>query len=155
MPRHAGPYDVAYLRRRAWRPCGLVLRRHAVQRGRRQLPQWRSPERALQHLCGATLEAAGRDADLSRPRLHRAQSRFHLDREPDNASAKAMLPKMEQQDTTKALVTTLSLEREINTFFRLTSPSVIRRLRETFPDLPDNPDPKTVFLKLRELRNKW
>jgi len=49
----------------------------------------------------------------------------------------------------------LSLEREINTFFRLTSPSVIRRLREAFPDLPDNPDPKTVFLKLRELRNKW
>ena len=80
---------------------------------------------------------------------------FTLDREPDNASAKAMLPKMEQQDTTKALVTTLSLEREINTFFRLTSPSVIRRLREAFPDLPDNPDPKTVFLKLRELRNKW
>ena len=32
---------------------------------------------------------------------------------------------------------------------------VIRRLREAFPDLPDNPDPKTVFLKLRELRNKW
>ena len=31
----------------------------------------------------------------------------------------------------------------------------IKRLRETFPDLPDDPDPKTVFLKLRELRNKW
>ncbi|MBV8651419.1 MAG: hydroxyacylglutathione hydrolase, partial [Alphaproteobacteria bacterium] len=43
----------------------------------------------------------------------------------------------------------------INTFFRLTSPSVIRRLREAFPDLPESPDPKTVFLKLRELRNKW
>jgi hydroxyacylglutathione hydrolase len=49
----------------------------------------------------------------------------------------------------------LGLEREINTFFRLTSKSVIRRLREAFPDLPDTPDPKTVFLKLRELRNKW
>ena len=69
--------------------------------------------------------------------------------------AKAMLPTMEKQDTGKALVTTLALEREINTFFRLTSPSVIKRLREAFPDLPDNPDPKTVFLKLRELRNKW
>jgi hydroxyacylglutathione hydrolase len=53
------------------------------------------------------------------------------------------------------LVTTLALEREINTFFRLSSPSVIARLREAFPDLPDHPDPKTVFLKLRELRNKW
>ncbi|TXL74494.1 hydroxyacylglutathione hydrolase [Vineibacter terrae] len=80
---------------------------------------------------------------------------FTLDREPDNAKAKAMLPGMEKQDPAKALVTTLALEREINTFFRLTSPSVIRRLREAFPDLLDNPDPRTVFLKLRELRNKW
>jgi hydroxyacylglutathione hydrolase len=53
------------------------------------------------------------------------------------------------------LVTTLGLEKEINTFFRLTSPMVIRRLREAFPDLAENPDPKTVFLRLRELRNKW
>ena len=80
---------------------------------------------------------------------------FTLDREPDNAKAKTMLPQTERQDPAKALVTTLELEREINTFFRLTSPSVIKRLREAFPDLPDNPDPKTVFLKLRELRNKW
>jgi hydroxyacylglutathione hydrolase len=80
---------------------------------------------------------------------------FTLDREPDNAKAKTMLPGMEKQDTTKALVTTLGLEKEINTFFRLSSPSVIRRLREAFPDLPEKPDEKTVFLKLRELRNKW
>jgi hydroxyacylglutathione hydrolase len=81
--------------------------------------------------------------------------KFTLDREPDNAKAQAMLPGMEKQDTNKPLVTTLGLEMEINTFFRLTSPTVIKRLREAFPDLPDNPDQKTVFLKLRELRNKW
>jgi len=81
--------------------------------------------------------------------------RFTLDREPDNSKAKAMLPAMEKQDAAKALVTTLKLEKEINTFFRLSSPAVIARLREAFPDLPDNPDQKTVFLKLRELRNKW
>ncbi len=80
---------------------------------------------------------------------------FTLDREPDNAKAKALLPSVEKQDTGKPLVTTLAMEREINTFFRLTNPSVIKRLREAFPDLPDQPDPKTVFLKLRELRNKW
>ncbi|HUZ71667.1 MAG TPA: hydroxyacylglutathione hydrolase [Stellaceae bacterium] len=80
---------------------------------------------------------------------------FTLDREPDNATARTMLPAMEQQDPAKALITTLKLEREINTFFRLASPSVIRRLREAFADLPDQPDRKTVFLKLRELRNKW
>ena len=81
--------------------------------------------------------------------------RFTLDREPDNAKAKTLLPDMEKQDTNKPLVTTLGLEKEINTFFRLSNPTVIRRLREAFPDLPDNPDQKTVFLKLRELRNKW
>ncbi len=81
--------------------------------------------------------------------------RFTLDREPDNAKAKTLLPDMERQDTNQPLVTTLGLEKEINTFFRLTSPSVIRRLREAFPDLPENPDQKTVFLRLRELRNKW
>jgi hydroxyacylglutathione hydrolase len=80
---------------------------------------------------------------------------FTLDREPDNGKAREMLPAIEKQDPGRALVTTLKLEREINTFFRLSSPTVIRRLREAFPDLPENPDPKTVFLKLRELRNKW
>ncbi len=80
---------------------------------------------------------------------------FTLDREPENTRAKSLLPQVERQDTNQPLVTTLALEREINTFFRLTNPSVIRRLREAFPDLPDNPDPKTVFLRLRELRNKW
>ena len=80
---------------------------------------------------------------------------FTLDREPDNARAQALLPQMKAQDPATPLVTTLAIEREINTFFRLTNPSVIKRLREAFPDLPDQPDPKTVFLKLRELRNKW
>jgi hydroxyacylglutathione hydrolase len=49
----------------------------------------------------------------------------------------------------------MALERQINTFMRLTSPSVIEALRQSFPDLPDQPDPRTVFLKLRELRNSW
>jgi hydroxyacylglutathione hydrolase len=53
------------------------------------------------------------------------------------------------------MVTTLGLEKEINTFFRLHSPSVIQALREVFPDIGDAPDSKTVFLKLRQLRNDW
>ena len=80
---------------------------------------------------------------------------FTLDREPDNARAAALLSEVEHQDPDKALVSTLALEKEINTFFRLHSASVIKRLQESFPDLPDEPDPKTVFLKLRELRNNW
>ena len=81
--------------------------------------------------------------------------RFTLNREPDNQRAQEMLAKLSGQDPNRAYVSTLGVEREVNTFFRLTSPTVIATLREAFPDLPQKPDPKTVFLKLRELRNKW
>ena len=80
---------------------------------------------------------------------------FTLDREPDNARAKSLLAEIKDQNPDDAMVTTLALEKEVNTFFRLQSPSVIAALRESFPDLPADPDPKTVFLKLRELRNSW
>ena len=80
---------------------------------------------------------------------------FTLDREPDNARAAELLASVKEQNPGDALVSTIALEKEINTFFRLHSPSVIAKLREAFSDLPDDPDPKTVFLKLRELRNSW
>ncbi len=80
---------------------------------------------------------------------------FTLDREPDNARAKSLLSEVGDQDPDDALVSTLGLEKEINAFFRLHSPTVIARLREAFPDLPDEVDPQTVFVKLRELRNSW
>ncbi|NBS97055.1 MAG: hydroxyacylglutathione hydrolase, partial [Betaproteobacteria bacterium] len=81
--------------------------------------------------------------------------RFTLDREPDNRQAQAMLDQIAGQDTAEAYVSTMADELQINTFFRLKSPSVIARLRERFPDLPEQPDPRTVFIKLRELRNSW
>ena len=81
--------------------------------------------------------------------------RFTLDREPDNARAASLLDEVGDQDPSAAYVSTLAVEKEINTFLRLHSPTVIARLREAFPDLPDNPDPKTVFVKLRDLRNSW
>lgn len=80
---------------------------------------------------------------------------FTLDREPDNDAARELLPVAETQDPHSARVTTLGEEKEINTFFRLHSPTVIARLREQFPDLPEAPSAKAVFLKLRELRNAW
>ena len=80
---------------------------------------------------------------------------FTLDREPDNARAKTLLGDVAAQDPADAMVTTLGLEKEINTFFRLHNPSVISALRDVFPDIGDAPDPKTVFLKLRMLRNDW
>ncbi len=81
--------------------------------------------------------------------------RFTLDREPDNGRAASLLEEVGSQDPNRAMVSTLALEKEINTFFRLHSPTVVARLREAFPDFPDEPDSKTVFLKLRELRNDW
>ena len=80
---------------------------------------------------------------------------FTLDREPGNTAAAQLLERLEGQNPESAYVTTLAEEREINTFFRLTSEAVISRLRESFDDLGENPDPKTVFVRLRELRNNW
>ncbi|MEP6964709.1 MAG: hydroxyacylglutathione hydrolase [Polaromonas sp.] len=80
---------------------------------------------------------------------------FTLDREPDNAAARALLPGVAGQDPARSVVTTLAEEKQINTFLRLDSASVIARLRESFPELTDAPDARTVFTKLRELRNRW
>ncbi len=80
---------------------------------------------------------------------------FTLDREPDNAVARDMLATYRDQDPEEALVTTLAQEHEMNTFFRLQSPTVVAKLVEEFPEIGDSPDSKTVFLKLRELRNSW
>ncbi len=80
---------------------------------------------------------------------------FTLDREPDNRAARDLLEACRNQDPENALVTTLAQEHETNTFFRLQSPTVIAGLMQEFPEIGDSPDPKTVFLKLRELRNAW
>jgi hydroxyacylglutathione hydrolase len=80
---------------------------------------------------------------------------FTLDREPDNARAASLLEQVKDQDMNRPLVTDMAVEREVNTFMRLRSPAVVAKLREAFPDLPFEPDPRTVFLKLRELRNSW
>ena len=80
---------------------------------------------------------------------------FTLDREPDNETAQSMLAQYRDQDPADALVTTMALEREINTFFRLDNSSIIARLQQQFPEIGDQPDPRSVFLKLRELRNAW
>ena len=81
---------------------------------------------------------------------------FTLDREPDNAKAAELLAELnDTHDPDQPLVTTLTQEKEFNTFFRLANPSVIAKLRETFPDLGEKPSEKEVFLRLRELRNTW
>ena len=80
---------------------------------------------------------------------------FTLDREPGNTDAEHMLRRTKGTDPKDAPITTLGEEKRMNTFFRLRSPVVIERLRQLFPDIGAQPDAKTVFLKLRELRNRW
>ncbi len=81
--------------------------------------------------------------------------RFTLAREPDNTAAQDWLPRVTGQDPATSAVTTLAREKQFNTFMRLGSASVFAQLRERFADLPEQPDPQTVFMKLRELRNSW
>ena len=80
---------------------------------------------------------------------------FTLDREPGNQDAAELLPGARAAEPAAARVTTLGEEKRINTFLRLQSPQLILRLREKFPDLPEHPDARTVFVRLRELRNRW
>ncbi len=81
--------------------------------------------------------------------------RFTLDREPGNRQARELLESNPNLDPAHAMVTTLGQEKEINTFFRLANPEVIARLQEDFPEIGSTPDTRTIFLKLRELRNDW
>ncbi len=81
--------------------------------------------------------------------------RFTLDREPDNGDARRLLEQIANQDPAAAMVTTMGVEKRVNCFLRLHSESVVTELRRAFPDLPDEPDPATVFIRLRELRDSW
>lgn len=81
--------------------------------------------------------------------------KFTLSREPENAAAKALLARCRTDDPESAVVTTLDMEREHNTFMRLDAQNVIEGLRKNFPHLPPRPDARTVFTRLRELRNSW
>lgn len=80
---------------------------------------------------------------------------FTLAREPGNQRAATQLMAVEHLDGLSTPVTTLGEEREFNTFFRLQSDEIIDGLRQILPDLPAHPDPRTVFLALRRLRNDW
>src|SRR6185295_5650545 len=80
---------------------------------------------------------------------------FTIDREPGNADAAKALASARAHEPVSARVTTLGEEKRVNVFLRLQNPEIIRRLREKFPAIGEKPDARTVFVKLRELRNKW
>ena len=80
---------------------------------------------------------------------------FTLDREPGNLDAAKALPLAKAQKPEDARITTLGEEKRVNAFLRLQNPEVIARLRERFPEIGEKPDARTVFVRLRELRNSW
>ncbi len=80
---------------------------------------------------------------------------FTLSREPDNAVALEMKNRLAQTGPLDIPLTTLGEEKHFNSFFRLGNPQIINGLREHFPDLSATPAPREVFMRLRELRNKW
>ncbi len=108
--------------------------------------------RQLAQLPGHTRVFAGHD-------YMETNLKFTLAREPGNAAAQALLPQVTGHDPAKATVTTLAMERAHNTFMRLNEPAVQAGIREAFPELGAGSagalDARTVFTRLRTLRNSW
>ncbi|NKC01746.1 MAG: MBL fold metallo-hydrolase [Pseudomonadales bacterium] len=78
---------------------------------------------------------------------------FSLSREPGNAVAKQQLDESSQQSPDTRTVTTLGIEKQINPFFRLDNPEIVRLLKEEFEE--QQADPQSVFVSLRRLRDNW
>jgi hydroxyacylglutathione hydrolase len=80
---------------------------------------------------------------------------FTLAREPGNTVAKQLKDQLAGTAPLALPLTTLADEKRFNTFFRLANAEIIAGLRGKFPELPEAPGPREVFIRLRELRNKW
>lgn len=75
---------------------------------------------------------------------------FTLHCEPDNEKAKDFLKTIEGKNLDEVFyINSMKVEREINTFLRLQSPTIKKNLNLM------NADSRQVFLTLREWRNKW
>ena len=155
MPGHAGAHDVPHLPALAHRATALFSGDTLFNAGAGNCHNGGDPAalyatfaEQLAKLPGNTQVYPGHDYIEN-------NLKFTLAREPDNAAAMELLPQVSGHDPARGMVTTLAQEKEFNAFFRLASPSLIATLRKSFPELPEQPDAKTVFVKLRELRNKW
>ena len=72
-----------------------------------------------------------------------------------NQAARALKERLAATGPLELPLTTLGEEKHFNTFFRLGNAEIIAGLREHFPELPEQPAPREVFVALRALRNKW
>lgn len=79
---------------------------------------------------------------------------FTLSIEQNNATAKEYLNKIQELSLKQEfLVTTLGLERKINTFFRLHSQSILNHLKQK--GLLSSESAESLFVGLRKLRDQW
>ena len=133
--------------------CGDTL----FNAGGGQLPRWVGIRRSSIRLSRtSSTHCRTKPSSIRDTTTSPTTSAFTLDREPDNDAAAKLSRELEgTHDPDDPMVTTIAQEREINTFFRLTSPTIAKRLREAFPELSEDPSPKEVFVRLRELRNSW
>ena len=82
-----------------------------------------------------------------RPRLPAEQPRLHARRaSPATQAAEQLRTALADRPAADMPVTTLGEEKLFNTFFRLQNPQIIAGLREQFPDLPEKPSPREVFV---------
>ncbi len=78
---------------------------------------------------------------------------FTISREPDNNNAKKMLEEYKKYPENKFIITTMAIEKEINTFFRLDSSGIIDNLSNL--KRAESYNSKEVFIALRALRDEW
>lgn len=80
--------------------------------------------------------------------------KFTLKYEPNNQYVKKFLSKyLDEVKKNNLFVSTIKIEKEINTFFRLDNKEIINSIEKNFPQIEINN--KNVFLSLRKLRNNW
>ncbi len=80
---------------------------------------------------------------------------FALDREEENFYISSILQEYRKEKAKgNLIVTTLGVERQMNPFLRLNEKNILKKLKSEYPHIKTW-DRKTVFLKLRELRDKW
>lgn len=86
---------------------------------------------------------------------------FTLSREPDNNYAKKLLKEVKSLEHSKFMLTTMGIEKQINTFFRLENKNIINKLvadqaLESSSNKNNfNYSDKEIFVALRSLRNTW
>ena len=135
----------------------LFSRRHAVQRRRRQLPQRRSPGRALQDVRRPARQAARRTRwSIPATTTSRTTCSSRSTASRTTLQRRAMLPRVDGQDPADLGGVDAARRRSDQHVLPPVEPERDRAgCARAFRTCPSNPIARTVFIKLRELRNSW